>query len=124
MSRAEGPSDSQASREEIHIWQPLRSHFPRIACALHSRHRCREAPGKELVANFWVLFDTCPSGTRQAHRVLWLRVADGEESHDSAQCVRVRGNLALLTGQVIDEVAHPIIYILSVKAHPIIIHGG
>ena len=51
-------------------------------------------------------------------------VADGEESHDSAQCVCVRGNLPLLTGQVIDEMTHPIIYILSIKAHPVIIHGG
>lgn len=36
----------------------------------------------------------------------------------------IGGNLPLLTGQAMYEAAHFIVDILSITAHPMIIHGG
>lgn len=84
LSQAEGPSDSQASREEIHIWQPRRSHFPPTAGALHSLDRYRETV---LLSTRQRLGGTSLSTRAQealgTHTEFCGDVADGEGWHDS-----------------------------------------
>lgn len=85
-----------------------------IACTWHSWHRYRDAVlpstrqgmGCVFLDSVWHIPKQHHTGT-QSSMVTWQMVK--REARQTDQCVCIRGNFPLLTGQVINETAHPII---------------
>lgn len=74
------PSESWASREEIHIWQPPRSCFPPVAWASHSWDTVllstRQGMGCKFLGSVWHIPTWHQAGT-QSSVVMWQMVRRG-----------------------------------------------